>query len=224
MEAELGRAVRVENDANLGALAEIVWGAGRGRADIVYVKVATGVGAGLVLSGRLYQGAGGTAGEIGHVTIDERGRSAAAATAGASRRSPAPRPCSSRCAAGTATRFACGASSRWRARATSAGSASSTTPAAPSGSRSRGRATCSRRSRSSSGGELAHAGDLLLDPVRDVVRRAAIAATRAIPVTAGVLGERAEVLGAVALVLRESQRFVAEPPASDDLLAQTARS
>ena len=49
--------------------------------------------------------------------------------------------------------------------------------------------------------------------MRDVVRRAAIAATRAIPVTAGVLGERAEVLGAVALVLRESQRFVAEPPA-----------
>jgi DNA-binding Lrp family transcriptional regulator len=83
MEAELGRAVRVENDANLGALAEIVWGAGRGRADVVYVKVATGVGAGLVLSGRLYQGAGGTAGEIGHVTIDERGRSAAAATTGA---------------------------------------------------------------------------------------------------------------------------------------------
>src|SRR3954447_4118661 len=73
MEAELGRAVRVENDANLGALAEIVWGAGRGRSDLVYVKVATGVGAGLVLNGRLYQGAGGTAGEIGHVTIDERG-------------------------------------------------------------------------------------------------------------------------------------------------------
>src|SRR3954451_1297671 len=73
MEAELGRAVRVENDANLGALAEIVWGAGRGRTDVVYVKVATGVGAGLVLNGRLYQGAGGTAGEIGHVTIGERG-------------------------------------------------------------------------------------------------------------------------------------------------------
>jgi predicted NBD/HSP70 family sugar kinase len=73
MEADLGRTVRVENDANLGALAEIVWGAGRGRSDVVYVKVATGVGAGLVLNGRLYQGAGGTAGEIDHVTIDERG-------------------------------------------------------------------------------------------------------------------------------------------------------
>src|SRR3954452_19007774 len=61
------------------------------------------------------------------------------------------------------------------------------------------------------GGELARAGDRLLAPVRDVAGRAAIAATRRVPVTAGVLGERAEVLGAVALVLRESQRFVAEP-------------
>jgi predicted NBD/HSP70 family sugar kinase len=60
-------------DANRGALAEIVWGAGRGRSDVLYVKVATGVGAGLVLQGRLYHGAGGTAGEIGHMTIDEAG-------------------------------------------------------------------------------------------------------------------------------------------------------
>jgi predicted NBD/HSP70 family sugar kinase len=62
------------------------------------------------------------------------------------------------------------------------------------------------------GGELAQAGELLVEPVRAMVRRSAIAATRAVPVMAGVLGERAEVLGAVALVLRESQRFVAEPP------------
>ena len=50
MQEELGVPVRVENDANLGALAEIVWGAGRGAGDLVYVKVATGVGAGLVLA------------------------------------------------------------------------------------------------------------------------------------------------------------------------------
>jgi hypothetical protein len=52
---------------------------------------------------------------------------------------------------------------------------------------------------------------LLLAPLRDAVGRSAIAATREVPILAGVLGERAEVLGAVALVLRESQRFVAEP-------------
>jgi predicted NBD/HSP70 family sugar kinase len=65
--------VRVENDANLGALAEYVWGAGRGCADLVYVKLATGIGAGIVLDGRLYRGADGTAGELGHVTLDARG-------------------------------------------------------------------------------------------------------------------------------------------------------
>jgi hypothetical protein len=47
--------------------------------------------------------------------------------------------------------------------------------------------------------------------LRGQLRRSAIAAVRDVPVVAGVLGERAEVLGAVALVLRESQRFVAEP-------------
>ena len=46
------------------------------------------------------------------------------------------------------------------------------------------------------------------------MRRSSIAATREVPVLVGVLGERAEVLGAVAMVLRESQRFVAEPAAA----------
>jgi predicted NBD/HSP70 family sugar kinase len=69
----LSLAVRVDNDANLGALGECVWGAGRGCADLVYVKLATGIGAGIVLDGRLYRGAAGTAGELGHVTLDARG-------------------------------------------------------------------------------------------------------------------------------------------------------
>jgi hypothetical protein len=86
--------VRLENDANLGALAEYVWGAGRGCADLVYVKLATGIGAGIVLDGRLYRGASGTAGELGHVTLDARGRSAGAATGAASNWSPAVGRCS----------------------------------------------------------------------------------------------------------------------------------
>jgi predicted NBD/HSP70 family sugar kinase len=69
----LGLPVRVDNDANLGALGEYVWGAGRGCADLVYVKLATGIGAGIVLDGRLYRGSAGTAGEIGHITLDARG-------------------------------------------------------------------------------------------------------------------------------------------------------
>lgn len=58
------------NDANLGALAEHWWGAGRGIDDFAYVKVDTGVGAGLFMGGRIYGGAAGTSGEIGHTAID----------------------------------------------------------------------------------------------------------------------------------------------------------
>src|SRR4051795_2097277 len=69
MSARLGLPVLVDNDANLGALAEIAVGAGRGLDDVVYVKMASGIGAGLVLGGRLHHGATGVAGELGHVQV-----------------------------------------------------------------------------------------------------------------------------------------------------------
>jgi predicted NBD/HSP70 family sugar kinase len=65
--------VAIDNDANLGALAEATYGAARGLSDVVYVKVSTGIGAGLVLGGELYRGATGLAGEIGHVPVDPDG-------------------------------------------------------------------------------------------------------------------------------------------------------
>ena len=64
----LGVPVRVENDANACAVAEVAWGAGAGASDVVYLKLSRGIGAGLILDDRLYGGAGGTAGEIGHTT------------------------------------------------------------------------------------------------------------------------------------------------------------
>ncbi len=64
----------VDNDANLGALAERWWGAGRGIDDFAYVKVATGVGSGHFVRGRVYRGATGVAGEIGHMAIDPHGK------------------------------------------------------------------------------------------------------------------------------------------------------
>jgi predicted NBD/HSP70 family sugar kinase/biotin operon repressor len=73
MGRRIGLPVHVDNDANLGALAEFYWGAGQGTNALVYLKVATGVGAGLVFDGHLYHGAGGTAGEIGHMTTDATG-------------------------------------------------------------------------------------------------------------------------------------------------------
>src|SRR5829696_10509583 len=71
MSALLGMEVWLRNDANLGALAEATWGAGRGASAVVYLKLATGIGAGIVIDGRLFGGAGGTAGEIGHTSLDE---------------------------------------------------------------------------------------------------------------------------------------------------------
>ncbi len=61
--------VEVDNDANLGALAEYTVGAGRDAELLIYVKVSSGIGAGLVIGGRLHHGATGVAGEMGHVQI-----------------------------------------------------------------------------------------------------------------------------------------------------------
>ena len=69
----LGAPVRLENDANAGALAEWRYGAGRGFDNVVYLTASTGIGAGLVLDGRLYRGRGGNAGEIGHAPVEWEG-------------------------------------------------------------------------------------------------------------------------------------------------------
>jgi predicted NBD/HSP70 family sugar kinase len=63
----------VENDANLAALAELRFGAGRGRDDFIYVLPSAGIGSALVLNGRLYRGATGIAGEIAHTVVDPTG-------------------------------------------------------------------------------------------------------------------------------------------------------
>jgi glucokinase-like ROK family protein len=68
-----GCPVTLNNDAELGAVGEWAYGAGRGERNLAYIKVGTGVGSGLLLEGQLYRGATGSAGEIGHITIDENG-------------------------------------------------------------------------------------------------------------------------------------------------------
>ena len=65
--------VMVDNDANLGALAEAAFGAGRDAGDLIYLKVSSGIGAGLILNGRLYRGSAGLAGELGHVLVNPDG-------------------------------------------------------------------------------------------------------------------------------------------------------
>lgn len=68
-----GVSVALNNDAELGALGEWAYGAGRGSNHLAYIKVGTGVGSGLLLDGQVYRGATGCAGEIGHITIQENG-------------------------------------------------------------------------------------------------------------------------------------------------------
>ncbi|HEY0443358.1 MAG TPA: ROK family protein [Candidatus Limnocylindrales bacterium] len=76
VEAALERPTAVDNDATAGALAEYRFGAGRSRGvrDLVFLTISTGVGGGLVLDGAVYRGAAGNAGELGHLTVDYRGR------------------------------------------------------------------------------------------------------------------------------------------------------
>jgi len=65
--------VWVDNDVNLMALGELRVGAARDQQDVIYVKIGTGIGAGLISSGRLHRGAQGAAGDIGHATVDAAG-------------------------------------------------------------------------------------------------------------------------------------------------------
>jgi predicted NBD/HSP70 family sugar kinase len=211
MRDELGLDVTVENDANLGALAEIVWGAARGRSDLLYLKISTGVGGGLVLNGRLYHGHAGTAGEIGHTTIDETGAICRCGNRG----------CLETFAGSEAIleplrrQHGPDLTIRQVIAMADAGDAGCRRVIADAG-RAVGRAVADACNLLAPeqvviGGDLARSGDLLLDPIRTAVTRSAIGAVREIPVTTGTLGERADVLGAVALVLRDSQRFVAQP-------------
>lgn len=68
-----GLRVEIENDANAAAYGEYVVGAGRGSRDMFYVTIGDGIGGALILDGKLWTGASGFAGEVGHITIDTEG-------------------------------------------------------------------------------------------------------------------------------------------------------
>jgi predicted NBD/HSP70 family sugar kinase len=196
--------VRVANDANLGALAESTWGAGRGSSTLVYLKLATGIGAGIVIGGRLFEGAGGTAGEIGHTTIDETGdicrcgnRGCLETYAGAA-------------AIATLLSRSFGEELDPEAVLTRAadGDPGCRRALADAG-RHIGVAVANlcnlvNPERIVVGGSMGQAGALLLDPLRESVSLRAIpSAGEDVRIVPGELGERAELLGAVALVLQE---------------------
>lgn len=73
LENQWGTAVTLNNDAELGALGEWAYGAGRGEKNLAFIKVGSGIGAGLMINQQIYGGTTGSAGEIGHLTVDENG-------------------------------------------------------------------------------------------------------------------------------------------------------
>jgi predicted NBD/HSP70 family sugar kinase len=74
--------IRAENEANLGALAELWVGAGREFRDFIYISGELGIGAGLIVGGELFRGASGFGGELGHVTVDAEGERCACGSRG----------------------------------------------------------------------------------------------------------------------------------------------
>jgi glucokinase len=68
-----GAPVVMDNDANVGALGESVYGVGRGRDPLFYMTLSTGVGGGVIIDGRIYHGANSYAGELGHMNIEPDG-------------------------------------------------------------------------------------------------------------------------------------------------------
>ena len=210
LEARLGVPVHIDNDANLGALAEVTLGAGRSARSALYVQMSSGIGAGLIIDGRPYRGASGVAGEIGHVTVDESGPICRCGNRG----------CLETLASGPAI-----------ARLLSESRGEPLSPeqivvlakagdlgcrrAIADGARVVGRVVgniCNLLNPEMVvvGGDLSAAGELLLGPLREALMRAALPAiTRDLDVVAGELGDRANVLGALALAIAQSEQAVA---------------
>jgi predicted NBD/HSP70 family sugar kinase len=205
MEHRLGLPVVVDNDANLGALGEWTWGAARDCAEVVYLKVSTGIGAGLIVGGRLYRGAGGTAGEIGHTIVDPAGpicrcgnRGCLETLVGVPALLELLAPALGELSLQQVLDRAAEGELAPRRAIAEAGAAIGAAAAT----------LCNlvNPAKIVVGGDLGAAGELLLAPMREALGRSAIPSAAAdVEVVPAVLGERAEVLGAIALVLREGE-------------------
>lgn len=207
LEKRLARPVFVDNDANLGALAESTVGAAREHHHSLYVRASHGVGAGVVIGGRLHRGVGGTAGEVGHVQVDPGGRICV---------------CGSRGCLDTVV----GIPALLEPLRTSHGNltlrdvvalANEGDPGcreivADAGATVGGvvanLATVMGPERVVVGGELAETGEVFLGPVREAVRRRTLLnQLTPLDVVPAELGMRAELMGAVVLALQSTDVF-----------------
>lgn len=208
LEARIGVHVEVDNDANLGALGEHRFGAGRGLTDAVYIKLATGIGSGLILRGALHRGATGIAGELGHVQVQSDG---VVCNCGG-------RGCLQTVAAVPtlldAARAAHGPELTLPGllELVAQGDFGARRIVGEAG-RAVGRVLsdlCNLVNPEAIivGGDLSAVGEPLLAGIREAIDRHALpGAAEAVQVKAATLGERAEVLGALALVIADTERL-----------------
>ena len=216
--SRLGLPVEVDNDANLGALAESVWGAAKGRSEVAYIKVATGIGAGLISDGQVNRGVNGIAGEIGHTLVAEGGPVCRCGNRGCLETLASARAITSLLSDSRDESI----STRRLLELNEAGDAATQRLIGDAG-RAIGLAVANVCNLLNPecvvvGGELSAAGDTLLEPMRQTVERNAIpSAVETLEIVPGVLGERAELLGALAMVMRESERF-----ATPELIGEAA--
>lgn len=203
----LARPVFVDNDANLGALAESTVGAARDVHDALYVRAGHGVGAGIVLGGRVHRGAAGTAGEIGHVQVDPAGNICSCGSRGCLDTVVGDRALFEplRSSHGQLTlrdvvRLANDDDPGCREIVADAGTVIGGVVA--------GLATSLNPQRVVVGGVLAGTGEVLLGPLREALRRRTLL-QQVVPleVVPAQLGTRAELEGAVALALAHTDVF-----------------
>ena len=199
---QLGVPVYLENDANLGALAESTFGAARTVRTVLYVMLSEGIGGGVIIDGRIYRGHTGTAGELGHVVVNPEGQVCRCGNRG----------CLATVAGGAALTDAL--RQNYGAETTldevialvRDGDPGATRVLADAG-QAVGRVLAGMCSLLDPGlvvigGELAPAGERLLESIRRSLGRwISPASGRKYSVVAGELGARAEVLGAVALAM-----------------------
>ncbi|TPQ21465.1 ROK family transcriptional regulator [Streptomyces sporangiiformans] len=207
----LGLPVTVENNARLEGLAEARWGAGRGVANLLYFGLSSGIGSGLILDGRLYRGAVGAAGELGHMSVSIDGP---------------PCPCGNQgClvlhaglpAAFAALRPVFGKDMTLEemlartAAGDRAGDQVFTEVGTVVGRVLANLCNLLNPERIVVGGELSRAGEVLLAPMRDAIRRHALALVREVDLVPAELGLGARVgaLGGAALVLSETPDLAA---------------
>lgn len=199
LETALGVPVVLDNTANLAAQGELVCGALVGVRHGCHLKTSHGIGAGIVLDGRVHRGSAGTAGEIGHVTIDENGpvcrcgnRGCLDTFVGSSALSRAVAVTHGHLALRDLVARALAGDPGCRRVVTDAGRHIGVAVA--------GVVNLLNPERVSIGGTLARTGDLLLDPIREGVERCAIpSAAASVEIVPGSLGEDADVVGAMAV-------------------------